>query len=798
MREVDSSRPMVGQPVPRVEDARLLRGRGRFVADISPTAGIHHAAVVRSPHAHARVGAVDASAALALDGVLTVVTPEDARRRLRPFSVGVGGAEAYWPLALDTARYVGEPVAVVVARDRYLAEDAADLVTVEYEPLDPVMDVGAGRVVSDRSFRYGDPDAAFAAAAHRVEASFRFPRYSSTPIECYAVLAEWDDAAGEVTVWSNFHGPLVMQPLIAAALGLAENRLRLVVPPDIGGSFGIKSGVYAYIPLVALASRLAGVPVRWTADRWEDLVASQAGTDRLTHASAAVDAGGRITALRLEILDDVGAHLRPPEPATLYRCFGNLVGPYAIEHLAVEARAVLTNRPPTGLNRGFGGQQLYFTLERLVEMVGRRLGLDPVEIRRRNLIPAHRMPYRTPSGGVYDSGDYPALLESLLRDGGHAEMLAERDRLRARGRLAGVGMAVIVDPSGTNLGYIDLARTPEERGGGLGKSGCTESATLSMDPMGGVRLRIASAPTGQGHETVAAQIVADELGVPMATVRVDPSIDTGAQVWNVSSGSYSSRFAPLVASAVHRACASLRRRILAIAAEMLEVDPADLELVDGRVRARGSDRSVPVRRVAGLAHWDPGALAPGVDSLLSVTASFSSELARAPAGDDTVDSSICYGGVADLCLVDIDAETCAVRVLRYATVHDSGRILNPLLADGQVAGALAHGLGGALYEELVHDPDGTPLTTSFMDYLCPTVREMPELLIHHLDGDTDFVPSRAKGIGEGNCMAAPAAIANAVTDALSAHGVEVNELPVHGGRIWEWLQARQRPPQGEA
>jgi 2-furoyl-CoA dehydrogenase large subunit len=788
--------PLVGRPVPRVEDARLLRGRGRFVADLSPTAGIHHAAVVRSPHAHARLLGVDASEALGLEGVRAVVTPDDARRLLRPFSVGVGGAEPYWPLVLDTARYVGEPVAVVVARDRYVAEDAADLVALDWEPLAPVVDVEAGRLVSSRSFRYGEPEAAFERAAHRVEATFRFPRYSSTPIECYAVIADWDDASGEVTVWSNFHGPMVMQPLLAAVLGLPENRVRLVVPPDIGGSFGIKSGVYAYIPLIALASRLAGVPVRWTADRWEDLVASQAGTGRLTRAAAAVEPSGRITALRLEILDDVGAHLRPPEPATLYRCFGNLVGPYAVEHLAVEARAALTNRPPTGLNRGFGGQQLYFTLERLIDMVGRRLGLDAVEVRRRNLIPAERMPYRTPSGGVYDSGDYPALLDALLREGDHAGMLAERDRRRAAGRLAGVGMALVVDPSGTNLGYIDLARTPDERGRGLRKSGCTETATLTMDPMGAVRLRIATAPEGQGHETVAAQIIADELGVPMAAIRVDPSIDTASQAWNVSSGSYSSRFAPVVASAVVRACVLLRDRLCAIAAEMLEVDPADLELAEGQVRARGSDLAVPLRRVAGVAHWDPGALPPGVETLLSVTASFSSVLARSPAADDTVDSSICYGGVADLCLVDLDPQSFAPTVVRYVTVHDSGRILNPLLADGQVSGALAHGLGGALYEELTYDAEGTPRTTSFMDYLCPTVREMPEMRIHHLSGDTDFVPSRAKGIGEGNCMSAPAAIANAATDALSEYGIEVTELPVHGGRIWAWL--RERAAQGGA
>jgi 2-furoyl-CoA dehydrogenase large subunit len=349
----------------------------------------------------------------------------------------------------------------------------------------------------------------------------------------------------------------------------------------------------------------------------------------------------------------------------------------------------------------------------------------------------------------------------------------------------------VVDPSGTNLGYIDLARTPEERSQGLGKSGCTESATLTMDPLGSVRLRIASAPQGQGHETVAAQIVADELGVPITAVRVDPGVDTAAQAWNVSSGSYSSRFAPITCSAVIRACAELRARLKAIAAGMFEADPEDLELVDGSVRVRGAERSMPIRRVAGLAHWDPGALPQGVEPLLHVTASFSSDLARSPGPDDTVDSSICYGGVADLCLVEIDPETYQVAIRGYWTVHDSGRVLNPLLADGQVLGALAHGIGGALYEELVYDGEGTPLAASFMDYLCPTSREVPEVRIHHPHGETSFVPSGAKGIGEGNSMSAPAAIANAIADAL---GVEVTDLPLHGSRIWNLVGARRASP----
>jgi 2-furoyl-CoA dehydrogenase large subunit len=792
-RDVMASMAHVGRPVLPVEDARLLRGRGRFVADLVPLPNIRHVAFVRSPHAHAAIRSVDASRALEVKGVVAVVTPDDARRHLRPFSVGVGTAERYWPIALGVARYVGEPVAMVVAADRYLAEDAAERVLVEYEPREPVVDLERAPVVSHRSFRHGEPDRVFEQAAHRVSGTFRFPRYSSTPIECYAAIADWDAAEGTVTIWSSFHGPFVMQPLIAACLGLPDNRVRLLVPPDIGGSFGIKSGLYAYLPLLALASRLAGVPVRWNADRYEDLVASQAGTGRLTRGEVALDGDGRVLALRLDIRDDVGAYLRPPEPATLYRCYGNLTGAYAIEHVAVEARAVLTNRAPTGLNRGFGGQQLYFTLEGLMDRAARRLDMDPAELRRRSLVPPARMPYRTPLGGLYDSGDYPVLLEALLERAGYRRLLRERDRLRRAGRLAGIGLAVGVDPSGTNLGYIAMAESAEERSRGLGKSGCTESATLTMDPAGTVRLRLATAPEGQGHETVAAQVVADELGLPMEAVRVDAGIDTATQAWNVSSGSYSSRFAPIVTSAVIRACAALRERVLAIASVVLEADPADLEMRDGRVRVRGSDRAVPLRRVAGLAHWDPGALPPGIEPLLHVTASFTSEHARAPGPDDTVDSSICYGGVADACLVEVDPDTAEVRVREYWTVHDAGRILNPLLADGQVAGALGHGLGGALLEELVYDRDGHPLATSFLDYPCPTAAEMPEFGIAHVEGGTDFVPSGAKGIGEGNAMTAPAAVANALADAL---GVEVDELPASPRRLWSWL-ARRQPGQEE-
>lgn len=775
----------IGKPVTRVEDRRLLCGRGRFVGNLHPVANVGEVAFVRSQHAHARIKSIDFSEAEKANGVIAVVTGEDATKHLRPFSVGVATAPAYWPIAIEVTRYVGEPIALVVATDRYRAEDAARAVVVDYELLDPEMDVLNAKVISYRHFSHGDVEGAFQTAAHRVKGRFHFPRYSSTPIECYAVIADWDQASEEVTIWSNFHGPFLMQPLVAASLKLSDNHVRFLVPEDIGGSFGIKSGVYAYMPLIALASKLANRPVRWFANRYEDLVASQAGTDRVTDGELGLDRDGRVVGLRLNIKDDIGAYLRPPEPATLYRCYGNLTGPYLIDNVDVEARAVSTNRAPTGLNRGFGGQQLYFTLERLMDKAAREVGLTPVELRRRNLVPSDRLPYRTPLGGVYDSGDYLGQIGTLVSRPEYAEMVRERDELRAQGKRAGVGIAFVVDPSGTNLGYIALAQTPSERAKSLGKSGCTETASITMDPSGNVRVRIATAPEGQGHETVTAQIVADQLGLPLDAIKVYAGVDTATQVWNVSSGSYSSRFAPIVASAVIRACGSLRARILQIAAGMLEAEAEDLELLGGQVRVRGTDRRIPIRRVAGLAHWDPGALPSGVEPMLHAVEAFSSEYATAPASDDTIDSSICYAAVVDSCLVAVDSDTGQAVVRKYLTVHDSGRILNPLLADGQVHGALAHGLGGALFEELIYDESGTPLATSFQDYLCPTPGEVLAPSIVHLESSTAFVPSGAKGIGEGNAMSAPAAIANALTDAL---GVDIDELPASPDRIWQWLR----------
>src|SRR5439155_9372007 len=386
-----------------------------------------------------------------------------------------------------------------------------------------------------------------------VSGRFTFPRWTSCPLECYGVVADWNEANGVLTAWSNFQGPFTLHSVAAAALGLKGAKLRLITAPNSGGSFGIKATVYVYVVLIGLASRKLGVPVRWTEDRLEHLAGSSASTARVTGVEAAFAADGELLGLRYDVFEDVGAYCRAPEPATLYRMHGSLGGAYRVRNVAARNRVVLTNRCPTGLNRGFGGPQLYFALERTMDIAARRLGLDSLELRRRNLIAADEFPYRTPTGGLYDSGDYEACLDVALELARYAERRAEQRAAREAGRLYGVGGACVVEPSISNMGYVTLAQTPEERSAGLPKSGNAEGATVAVSALGGITVRVATAPQGQGHRTVCAQIVADALGVRPEDVEVVTEIDTSTSAWTVASGNYSSRFSGVGAGAVYLA-----------------------------------------------------------------------------------------------------------------------------------------------------------------------------------------------------------------------------------------------------
>jgi 2-furoyl-CoA dehydrogenase large subunit len=782
----------VGQSIPRVEDSALLTGRGRFIDDVGVHPGTLYAAFLRSPHAHADIVSIDVAKAVEAPGVAAVLDGEDVKALTSSLVVGVKAPVECWPIAVGRVRYVGEPVAIVVATDRYLAEDAIDLIEVRYAPRPAVIDPLAalapeapvlhdgfgGNVASDRSFRYGDPEQAFASAPHRISIDVSYPRNSCTPIETYGVVAEYDPGEDAYDVLANFQGPFSIHAVLSRALKVPGNRLRLRTPPDSGGSFGVKQGIFPYIVLIAAAARATARPVKWIEDRLEHLTASVSATNRATTLSAAVSNDGRILALDWDQVEDCGAHLRAPEPATLYRMHGNLTGAYDIRHLRVRNRVVVTNKTPTGLNRGFGGPQVYFALERLVQRIARELGLDPLEVIRRNLVEADAFPYRTASGALLDSGNYQEAVRRGVEEGGLAALRARREEARAQGRLYGIGYTAVVEPSVSNMGYITIVLTPAERRKAGPKNGAQATATVAIDPVGSITVHVASVPQGQGHRTVLSQVVADVFGLKPGDIRVNTEIDTAKDAWSIASGNYASRFAPAVAGTAKLAAQRIAGRMARIAASQLNTEADDIAFAGGHVGSkRNPDNKLSFSRVAALSHWSPAALPDGVGQTIRETVFWSPPELTAPDDDDHINSSLCHGFIFDFCGVEIDRTTLQTRIDRYVTMHDCGTILHPAMVDGQVRGGFAQAVGAALYEEYAYAEDGSFLTGTFADYLLPTTAEVPDPVILHMETPSPFTPLGAKGVGEGNCMSTPVCIANAVADALDVRDLVLPLVP---------------------
>ncbi len=798
----------VGQSLERVEDAALLTGRGAYIDDLGVKAGTLQAALLRSPHAHAAIAAIDVTAAQALPGVVRVITGADLAAITTPLVASVRAPIEARVMATDRVRYVGEPVAVVVATDRAIAEDALDLIEVTYRPLAAVVDPEAaaaleapllhdkmaGNIASDRSFSYGDPDAAFAAAPHRLAVKIRYPRNTGSPLETYGVVAEYDPHENAYDVLANFQGPFSLHAVIARALTVPGNQLRLRLPKESGGSFGVKQGVASYVVLISAAARLAGRPVKWVEDRLEHLAAAVSATNRVTTLGAAFEPDGRITALDWDQLEDCGAYLRAPEPATLYRMHGNMTGAYAISHVKIRNRVVLTNKAPTGLVRGFGGPQVYYALERLVQRIAVTLGLDPLAVIRRNLITS--FPYRTATGALYDSGDYLAAVAKAEIDGDLERLRERQATARAAGRLYGIGFTAVVEPSVSNMGYITTVLTAAERRRAGDKNGAQATATISLDPVGGVTVQVASAPQGQGHRTVLAQVVADTLGLSPADIKVVTDVDTGKDAWSIASGNYSSRFAAAVAGTARLAAEKLRDRLARIAATQLNTSAEDLIFGDGRIASRlNPDAFVPFNRVAATSHWAP-ALLPDDGTAIRETLFWTPPELTAPTPADEVNSSLCHGFIFDFCGVEIDRITGQIGIDRYVTMHDCGTILHPGMVDGQVRGGFAQAVGAALYEQLSYGDDGAFLAGTFADYLLPTTNEVPDLQILHFESPSPFTPLGAKGVGEGNCMSTPVCLANAIADAL---GLEAIDLPILPAALIPLIHGDEpAPPAGTA
>ncbi len=798
---------VLGRPTLRKEDPALLSGRGRYGDDLPVPVGTLQAHVVRSPQAHAEIVRIDPSVALDRPGVWAVITGDDVKKLSDPFLIALKAPVHQWSLAVGKVRYVGEPVALIVAENRYVAEDAADLVRVEYRPLPAVIDplkacedaapllhpeAGTNQV-SVRHFTYGDPKDAFARADALIGLTTDYPRLSYTPMECYVVVAQYDPTSDSYDVMANFQGPFSTHPVMARALRVPGPKFRLRIPPDSGGSFGIKLSVFPYMVLMALAARITGRPVKWVEDRVEHLVAASSGPNRITDIEAAVTRDGRIVGLKLDQLEDYGAFLRAPMPGPLYRMHGSVTGAYDIANVEVTNRVVLTNKMPASLIRGFGGPQLYLAIERLVQRIAVELGLDHLEVIKRNLIPAGKFPYKTAAGSLYDSGDYLKAVETAVGGGRLDELKRRRDAARMAGRRYGIGLAAIVEPGMSNMGYLSTLLTADARDKAGPKNGAVSMVTVNVDPLGAVSVTADVTVQGQGHETVISQIVADQLGLKPDDIKVILEIDTGKDQWSIAAGTYSCRFTPGTAVAAHMAAGQVREKLSRIAAKQLNTLADDIEFANGKIGSRRNpDNAIPFGRVAGTAHWSPIMLPDGIAPSLRETAVWSPPELEPPSADDRINTSLTYGFVFDMCGIEIDPLTNQVCVDRYVSMHDAGKILNPLLAEGQIRGAFAQGIAAALYEEFVYDNAGAFLSGTFADYLVPTASEIPPVEILHQETPSPFTPLGAKGLAEGNCMSVPACIANAVADALNLKDVS---LPVTPRRIHAWTaEAEPAPP----
>ena len=802
-----AERRYVGQRVLRRENPPLLKGQGKFIDDLPVAPGTLHAAILRSPYPHAHVRGIDAEAALALRGVKAIVTGKDIEELCDPLIVGFANPMEYYGIATDRVRYVGEPVAIVCATDRYVAEDALDLIEVDYDPLpaavDPVeatspeacvLHPGADtNIVSERTFVHGEPDAAFEAAPRTSSLTIRYPRNSITPMETYAVIADYMPDTGGYDVTSNFQGPFSIHPVMARSLRIPGSKLRHRSPQHSGGSFGSKLTIFPYVVILCIAARKAGKPVKWIEDRLEHLSAASSAPNRVTEIDAAYDDNGIVSAVRMTHWDDHGAYLRAPMPAPIYRMHGLSTNGYGIGHVHVVNKIVMTNKCPTGAVRGFGGPQLYFAVERMMHRIATELGLDPLDIIQRNLIAKDAFPYKTPAGALLDSGDYQAVIAKTVAEGKLEELKKRRDAARAEGRLYGIGYATAVEPSQSNMGYISTLKTKEERVRAGPKDGAVAAATVTVDPVGSITVVGDSVPQGQGHQTTLAQIVADILGVNIDDVVVNLETDTQKDNWSIAAGNYSCRFAPASTSAVERAAVKVRDKLARIASQHLNVPPDEITFADGKISAeRNPDNAVKFYRIAGVAHWSPSSLPDDMEPGVRETAYWSAPELTPTSANDEINTSLAYGFAFDFCGLEIDPDSGEIRIDTYATAHDCGTILNPGLAEGQIHGSFAAAFGAAMYEEFRYGDDGSFLSGSFADYLVITAPELPKLdLIHPEANPSPYTRLGAKGIGEGNQYTTPVCLANAVADALGREDVSVPLTPT---KVFDWIHDEEAPP----
>jgi len=779
----------VGQPLKRREEERLVRGQGLFVDDYA-LAGMVHLQFVRSPYAHARITRVDTGGAAASPGVLCVLTGAEVAAQVKPFiEIGPGcdGKIVDLPLAVEKARYQGEPVAAVVAETRAQAADAAELVEVEYEPLQPVVDAEfavtgksvlhdglGGNINWQGSFEYGDVDAAIRDAAFVVHIPrMHFHRFSSTPLETNAVIATWNLKEETIHYISNNSFPAFAVQFLSPALGVRIDQIHME-SRDIGGGFGIKITSYPQMAVCALASRkLGGRPVKWIETRTEHLLASAHGNERtFLDTRVALDANGVITAIDSRHIDDCGAYPRY-EPLGCIIWAQVLPGCYRFRNFRANFQQVVTNKCPVGPNRGYSRMQHLWFLERCLDICGHELGIPADEMRLRNYIRTDEFPYITPNGCVYDSGNYARMLEVAKGLVGWDHWKQAQGRARAEGRWMGIGIGTTLDSGTNNFGQARIinAHAPY--------SGQSKAAIVKLDIYGEVVVYLGSVPQGQGHETTAAQVVAEVLNIPPEMIAVKPGFDSNQNVYTGHTGTYASQFAVSGLSAIHGAAEKLRAELARLAAWALKAMESELEFAAGatgpEVRVRGTERAINYWALANLVNVNNAELP---EDMADITLNCR-HVYKAPFQVPDIEKkygnlTLTYASQLHIAVIEVDQETCQPKILAYAAVDDCGKQINPRIVAGQLHGATAHGIGAALMETCAYSPEGNLLSSTFTDYTPITAVNMPELACGEIESPSPFSYNGAKGMGEGG--AAPLhTVCAALQDALYSAGVFIHD-----------------------
>ena len=775
------------------EDPRFVTGRGRFVADIA-LAGMKHIALVTSPHASARIKAIRTDKALAMQGVHYVLTGEELCANVDPLYVGVDAPRvARYPLARGVVRYAGEWVVAVVADSRALAEDAAEKIEIDYEPtayvLDPekailpdavlVHPEHGSNVLYRRKFVWGPVEADFARSLHKLSFRARWGRSATVPIETFGVAARWDPGTQLLDIWASIQMPKFPDQA-ARALRLPGNAVRVHFDVDVGGSYGVKRGI-KHTVLVGYLAKKTGMPVRFIEDRLENMRGGDMhGPDRIFDMTVAFDANGTINSLKIRALDDVGAYAGR-SPLQLGKPVGAIVGPYRITSVEYEPISVLTNKTAQEAVRGFGQAPTNYAIETAIDRVARHLGMDRIELRKRNFIAKEQFPYLIPSGSTYDSGDYVTVLDKALAAVSYPELVAARDAARKAGRLAGIGIATCLEPSGGNSAFEPLFNPKNQT------TTWMDSCLVKVDISGAVIGVMNTSTSGQGHETLVATVLGEILERDPDTIRVVHADSLNALPSNSPVGS---RMAIMLGGAAAGAAKKIKATLMAIASHNLGLPQESLEYCDGSISAKGgAKKSLSWDQLVEIAHRQFHNLPPGLEPGLQ--AKFVWEVPTGgglPTADGRIQMYPCYSFEAHVALIEIDPLTAQPKILRYLCGHDCGTMINPDIVHGMTYGGIAHGIGAALYEKFAFTDNGQLASQTFMDYLMPSALEVPGIDIVDHCTPSPLTEFGQKGSGEAGYLGAPAAIASAINDALAPLGQSLDELPMTPLAIWEKLQ----------